>query len=72
MKKVLSALLAVLILVSSVEAAIVKSLPNNASVVTATVVPDATATVSPKPVKKMSFVQKLVNKAAKPFESGKS
>lgn len=72
MKKVLSALLAVLILVSSVEAAIVKPLPNNATVVTATIAPEATATVSPKPVKKMSFVQKLVNKAAKPFESGKS
>lgn len=72
MKKVLSALLAVLLIVSSVEAAIVKPLPTSVPVTAATVAPATTATVHSKSAKKMTFVQKLVKKAAKPFESGKS
>ena len=68
MKKILSALLAVLILVSSVEAAIVKPLPaiETAATTTVAAAPAATATVKPKPSKKkMNFVQKLATKLMK-------
>jgi len=69
MKKIVSALLAVMILFTSVEAAIVVP---PASLTTVNAAPQATVIATPRPAKKMNFFQKLVKKAAKPFASGKS